>query len=664
MNSPKDKRERKVGMERKYHLLSSPIKIGSVELSTRIAMAPVDTQYCTPEGYVTPKMIDFYRRRAAGGVSLIVTGNTGVDLGGKSNVRMAGLFDDSYIEGARKLVSAVKREGSKIFIQLNHAGRQSKPEYLGGRKPVAPSPIPCPLLRVMPRELNGEEIEMLTERFAEAAYRAWQSGADGVEIHMAHGYLLCSFLSPFSNRRTDQYGGSIEGRLRFPLAVLKSIRQKLPSSFVLGCRISASEEIEGGLTLKETVLIAQAFERAGIDYIHVSACNNASAHKNIPSYYEPPGVFSGYASTIKKAVSIPVIAIGRIHSLEVAEEILRTQKADLVATARAFIADPDFAAPLKDEKKLSILQNWKGPNCISCCRCIAGLVKGKDGLLCTVNPLLGKDEFKKSIQRCEIKKNILVVGGGPAGMLAAFRAAKRGHRVTLWERKAHLGGALYYAGLAAHKGPFRDYLNYLIKCLNDSPVEVVVEQFGDLDSIKEFRPDEVILAMGASKPTPSIPGIERVDWESVSEGFDNPCTRGTRVLVAGGGGRGAELAEFLALSGGKVTLVEVGKRIASDIPLQVRHYLAQRLGAVGVKVLLNTELKKVAPEGVWVKGPEGEKELRGFDRIFLALGESTNDELYRELLNENIAAQLIGDAVAPRDLMAAVCDGARVGDSV
>jgi len=193
-----------------------------------------------------------------------------------------------------------------------------------------------------------------------------------------------------------------------------------------------------------------------------------------------------------------------------------------------------------------------------------------------------------------------MVGGGPAGIITAFRAARRGHSVTLWERKARLGGALYYAGLAPHKEPFKDYLNFLIKCLKDLPVEVVMEQIGDLDAIKKFVPDEVIFASGASKPWPSIPGIEKMKWEDVTEGFDNPGTTGTRVLVAGGGGRGCELADFLAQNRVDVTLMEARERIASDTPFQIRYYLMRRLFDAGVKVLLRTEVKEIAPGSVCV----------------------------------------------------------------
>lgn len=663
-------------MEKEYPLLSSPVEIGSIELPNRMVMAPVDTQYCTPEGYVTPRMIEFYRRRAAGGVSLIITENTGIDFRGKSNIRMHGLFDDSYMEGARKLVSAVKKAGSRIFIQLNHAGRQSTYLYLGGAQPVAPSPIPCPLIKVEPRELEPREIKKLIESFTDSAYRAWRIGADGVELHMAHGYLLCSFLSPFSNRRSDQYGGSFEGRLRFPLEVFKSIRGKLHSSFIVGCRISANEEVEGGLTLKESIPIAQSFEKAGMDYIHVSACNNASGHKNIPSYYEPPGVFSDYAAAIKKAVTIPVISVGRLHSLKIAEEVLAAQKADLVAAARPFIVDPDFAAavvPVKPQTEqndktsggnFAIPGTLAGQHCLSCNRCIAALVKGKEGLLCTVNPFLGKDEFESLIHPANIKKLILVVGGGPAGIITAFRAARRGHSVTLWERKARLGGALYYAGLAPHKEPFKDYLNFLIKCLNDLPVVVVMEQIGDLDAIKKFGPDEVIFALGASKPSPNIPGIESIKWKNVASGFDDADTTGTRILVVGGGARGVELSEFLALRGGDVTLVEARGQIAYDTPLQIRYYLMRRLFDAGVKVLLRTEVKEIAPGSVCVNETGRERDLIGFDRVILAFGEKPNAELYHALLKEKIGAQLIGDAAEPRDLLAAVREGTFAGDTV
>ena len=419
-----------------YPLLSSSIKVGQVELANRLVMAPIDTQYATEEGYVTERLLNFYRRRTGRGMSLMISENTGVDRGGKSNIRMLGLFDDSYIEGIRKFVDAVHEGGTRIIIQLNHAGRQTNSHFLGGGHPVAASDIPCPLVRVTPHELTVDQINSLQHKFAEAAERACEAGADGIELHMAHGYLLCGFLSPFSNARTDQFGGSLERRLSFPLQVLSLIRKKIPSPFIIGCRISGDEQVEGGLTLKETVPVTKSLENAGADYIHVSCCNNASGHKNIPSYYEPMGVFVEFAEAIKQTVNIPVISVGRIHDLDLAEKILAGKKADMTAIARPFVADPDFG--LKIEKPASL----KGPNCLSCNRCIASLVKTTDGIACTVNPFIGEDEFEDSVQPAETVKNILVVGGGPGGMLAAYRSAKRGHRVTLWEKEDRLGGAL------------------------------------------------------------------------------------------------------------------------------------------------------------------------------------------------------------------------------
>jgi 2,4-dienoyl-CoA reductase-like NADH-dependent reductase (Old Yellow Enzyme family)/thioredoxin reductase len=649
------------------------MRIGEIEISGRLAMAPIDTQYCTKEGYVTSRMINFYWRRAQSGVPLIITENTGVHPGGKSNFRMHGLFDDSYIHGAKSLVSEIKRSGSKVLIQLNHAGRQTTYSYLGGIQPVAPSAISCPLIKVKPRALEEKEIEHLVLAFFEAAQRAWRAGADGVELHMAHGYLLCSFLSPFSNLRSDKYGGTFEGRLRFPLEVLRSIRENLPSSFVVGCRISADEEVPRGLTLTESVPTAQALEAAGADYIHVSACNNGSAHKTIPSYFEPLGVFSRYAKAIKKAVSIPVICVGRFHNLECAEAALRFQVADLVASARPFLVDPDFAAAISSKtlpptsraksmmsiaKGLGVLS---GQKCLSCNRCIASLVTETKGLTCTINPFVGENMLESEIFPAKERKRVLVVGGGPAGIISALLASMRGHRVFLWEATRRLGGALYYAGLAPHKEPFKEYLDYLIRRLHQMSVDVLLEKVGDIESIREFRADHVILAVGGAKPTPLIPGMENTEWLDVLKGFETPYVKGLRILVVGGGGRGVELSMFLALKGAEVTLLEARSQVGENTPLQIRYYLEQKLISLRVKLLLNAELRYIENGKFLIKGQQGEKTIEGFEKVFVAFGEKPNRDLYEALLKAAIPTVLIGDALRPRDLLAAVHEGATAG---
>ncbi|MBT3310822.1 MAG: FAD-dependent oxidoreductase [Desulfobacterales bacterium] len=649
-------------MSSKYPRLSSPVTLGSTELSTRLVMAPVDTQYSTKEGHVTQKLIDFYKRRAGRGVSMIITENTGVDKGGKSNISMMGLFNDTYIEGMSRLASAVHKKGSKIIIQLNHAGRQTNSKYLGGGHPVAASAIPCPLVKITPHELKPEQIDSLVYKFLDAATRAEKAGADGIELHMAHGYLLCGFLSPFSNQRGDKYGGSIEKRMQFPLQVLKVIREKLPESFIIGCRISGDEQVAGGLTLKETIPITQTLEKNGADYIHVSCCNNASGHKNIPSYYEPPGVFLEYAEAIKKAVSIPVITVGRLHSLDFAEDIIAEKKVDLIAAARPFVADPDFG--IEVGKKNNLDKNFKqGPVCLSCNQCIASLVKTTEGITCTINPYLNSEKTKKA-QRVDLKKHVLVVGGGPAGMAAAVNAKKRGHNVTLMEKKNRLGGALYYAGLPSNKEGFISYCNYLYENLIKTSVAVETGKEADINTIIKLEPDEVIIATGAAKPSPSIPGLNKIKWERVYSGFDTPIEKGSKVIIAGGGGRGAELAEFMAERGSIVTLVEARNRVAYDTPLQIRYYLEQRLNNSNIELFINTTILEFTHEGIRVKHNNKEETLTGFDRIIMALGESPNTGLYKELCDKGISARIIGDAVKPRNLLYAVHEGSIVGDLV
>ena len=343
--------------------LFSTFSIGTLKMENRLVMPPMATNYATSEGYVTDRQIAYYLERAKGGVGYVTTEHTGILQQGKAHPNMLLISTDEHIPGFERLIEAIHGVGAKIIVQINHAGRQTSSEVTGSPI-VGPSPIPGPPKNEIPRELSVSEIEDLIEAYTKAAQRAKKAGADGVGLQMAHGYLICSFLSPFSNQRKDHYGGDIQERSRFAVEVLKSVRDRVGPDFPIVCRLSGDEYMDGGLKIDETRQIAKILENEGADALHISACNASSVYLNQPPYYVDEGVFVHLAQAIKSEVDIPVIAVGRIRTPLMADQIIKDGKADLVSMGRALIADPYMPKKAKEGRFEEITP------CISCNRCI------------------------------------------------------------------------------------------------------------------------------------------------------------------------------------------------------------------------------------------------------------------------------------------------------
>ncbi|HJX59692.1 MAG TPA: NADH:flavin oxidoreductase, partial [Thermodesulfobacteriota bacterium] len=362
---------------KRFEGLFSPFRIGNIELKNRIVMPPMATHFADLGGSVNDRHIAYYVERARGGVGYITSEHTGVLKQGRAFPNMALIDADQQIPSFKKLVEAIHQESGKIVIQINHAGRQTSSSVTGSPI-VAPSAIPCPVRKEVPHAISFEEIQKIVEAFGEAARRVKETGADGVEIHMAHGYLINQFLSPFSNKREDEYGGDADRRMRMAIDVLRTVRNQVGPDFTVLCRLSADEYVEGGLKLEDTKEIAKALERNGADALHISACVAASGYLNHPPYYAEEGVFVHLAQGIKSTVSIPVIAVGRIRTPELANKILEERKADLISMGRALIADPYLPLKALEGRADDIVP------CISCNRCIQSIRKG--ALQCAVNP--------------------------------------------------------------------------------------------------------------------------------------------------------------------------------------------------------------------------------------------------------------------------------------
>lgn len=629
-----------------FAALSNPFQIGNLKLNNRIVMPPMATNFAGPDGSVNERHIAYYVRRAQGGAGYITFEHTGVLQQGKAFPSMALIDSDRQIPSFRKLTEAIHREGGKIVIQINHAGRQTS-SAITGSPLVAPSAIPCPVRKEGPVALSPEQIPKIVEAFALAAGRVKEAGADGVEIHMAHGYLLNQFLSPYSNKREDEYGGNAQRRMRAPIEVLQAVRHKVGLDFPIICRLSADEYVEEGLKLEASKEIAGALEKNGANALHISACVAASVYFNQPPYYVEEGVFAHLAQGIKSVVNIPVITVGRIRTPELANRILEDKKADLVSMGRALIADPDLPAKAFDGRREDIIP------CISCNRCIVSIRKG--ALQCAVNPETGR-EGVFIVKKTTRPKKVWIIGGGPAGMKAAEIAACRGHQVTLYEKENQLGGQFLLAAVPPQKQVLQEFVEYLARQLGCLSVKVVKGKLFEPSLLEEERPEAAILATGARPFLPPIEGIREAATFSTWEALSNPASLGRRVLVVGGGGIGAEVADYLSEKGKEVTLIEMREGIALDLPIHLQHFLNLRLQSKGVEVRTSTKAVRFQKDGLCIEASGGTAKLEGFDSTVIALGSVPNDELAKIVKQIISEVYVVGDAARPRELMEALAE--------
>jgi thioredoxin reductase len=488
--------------------------------------------------------------------------------------------------------------------------------------------------------------------FTAAALRSVEAGADAIELHMAHGYLLCQFLSPYSNIRTDQYGGNTENRARIAVEIIREIKHTITNHIPIICRISADEYVKGGLDLEESKKIAKILVAAGIEALNVSACNYESAYFNMPSYYQQEGYFVHLAQGIKEVVPVPVMTVGRIRKPEMAEEILREGKADLICMGRALIADPFL--PLKTlQGKVEEIRP-----CISCNRCIESIYYGK--MFCVVNPHLGRREEENAIP--SHGERVLVIGGGPAGIQASIELSKRGKKVTLIEKEESLGGQLKIASLAPGKYPLKEFLEYLLREVKKEKISIHVKDELTPKFLDEFKPDRIVVATGSHHTLPKIKGVENGDCLTVDQAFLNPEKVGKNVLIIGGGPEGTELADFLAQEGKKVTIVEMKRLIGYGLPPSVRFHLAHRLMEnPQIEVILKSKVVEVGRGFVIIEQKKVLSKFNGYDTLVVAIHKIRNDIWLAKGFKKTVEkVEYIGDAKEPRTLKEAIHEGFNV----
>lgn len=645
-----------------YEHLFSPIQIGTTTVKNRVFMPPISTNLAD-KGYVTDELVEHYAARAKGGVGLIITEVTTVE---PTYIYLPGdmsICDDSYIPGWKKLTDAVHKYGAKILPQLFHPAYMAFP-IPGTPQLIAPSNVGPYYAKEAPRAVTIEELKVIIRQFGEAAFRVKQAGGDGVEIHAAHAHgLLGGFLSPLYNKRTDAYGGDIHGRLRLTLEVIEEVRKMCGKDFIIDVRISGDEYTDGGQNLNDAVYVAKQLEKAGVDFIHVSGGTTIMRGSSIPAPGTPMGSHSKVGEEIKKQVSIPVATVGRITEPWFAEELIANGKADICMIGRANLCDPEFVQKACEGREDEIRP------CIGCLRCLNGIMFGKR-VACTVNPSL-ELENEDNIPAAQEKKQVLVIGGGPAGMEAAFVAKKRGHEVVLCEKSDSLGGLVKLAAVPIAKQELTKVIQYMERKLTREGVEIRLNCEVTEEMLKnEFAGYEVIAGTGAD---PIVVNAFTAFKHCVTADdiLAGKAFAGRKVVVIGGGSVGCETADYLAPlvndlfpRNREIILLEMADGIVLQESGPGRSLLTQRMMKKGIQIHCKAKVEKVEAEKIYYTENGEEHCISDADTLVLAMGYRPDSKLEETLKKANVSYHLIGDAKKVGNIKDAITEGYQIAREI
>jgi len=643
-----------------YELLFSPGMIGGLKTKNRVVMAALSTGYASAEGEITDRLIHYYRERAAGGAGVIIVEAAAVDDPiGKESFGQICIDHPKYISGLQRLSNIIKAYQCRAFIQLLHAGRQATSLVTGGKAPVAPSAIPCKMIKEIPRELSLTEIKHVIGKFVTAAEYAHQAGFEGVELHAAHGYLLNQFLSVESNQRSDEFGGSLENRARILLEICKEIKKRMPQ-LALSVRLNIDDFTEKGLKIPEAQQIAAMLEESGVDIINCSAGIYESGLNCIEPAYYNDGWRIYLAEAIKKKVSIPVMAGGIVRKPAMAEKIIAENKADFVFIARSLLADSQWVNKARTGNSQAIRP------CILCNNCIGSHYKGYS-ISCTVNPAAGQEaDFAAKYCGNVGPVHVVVIGGGPAGMQAAIALRRYGARVTLYEKSAELGGMLDWAMQPPYKVRINELKEYLIRELYLSGADVILNHKFSQEHFQSMTPGYLVIATGAKPIKPAIEGWNDQFCRLPGAVYQKPKQiRNSRILIIGGGSNGCELADHLLQFDNQVIIVEESETMARNLERKNRRVLLDRLQNGQVIIMKKSRVVKIEPEQVTVTNSRGEATLVAADHVIAAVGFEAEDTLLKQ-----IPAQLkpyvyvIGDAAQPAGIREALLQGEMIADTI
>ena len=667
--------------------LFEKINIGQITLKNRLIMSAMDLGF-TSDGTINDRIINFYRERAKGGVGLIVVGGCYPEINGKVWKSIIGLDKDELIPGLKRLTDAIHRYDVRVAAQLLHAGRSAS-SFFTKMQPVAPSAVAYRSIKQEPRALTIPEIKTVINNYVSATLRAKKAGFDAVELHGGMGYLINQFLSKATNKRNDEYGGSLENRVRFAQEMILAIKETVGKDYPIIFRMSGDDLVEEGLKIEESVEIARILQQAGADAFNVSPGWHESKTP-IMLMSIPRMAYAYLSAKIKSQLTVPVIASVRINDLKLAEEILDNEQADMVSIGRPLIVDPELPNKYKNGQFNDIR------TCIACNQgCFDSLLNFKP-VSCTYNAMVGHEgEYK--ITKAGKPKKVVVVGGGPGGMEAARVLALKGHNVTLYEKNNQLGGQLRYAYIPPGREEIQNIISYLERQISKLKVTIKMGKEADLQTLEEEHPDVIIVATGGRPIMLNLRGIKGENVSIASTVLEGKITTGRDVVIIGGGTIGCEVALYVAKQGAmrpdvacfllkhkvldaadiveytskgnrNITLLEMKRKVGGGFGFSTRWVILNELKDAGIKEITEVKVKEIinnhSENGQIHRGvvyeKDGQEHFIKADTVIVAVGYSPNNELQKQVEGKFPETYFIGDCVKVRTALEAIHEGFQV----